>query len=198
MTLGYEAMRGLATQNSEDFINGIINAGYDPREVIENWIVDLNKPIVRNLSYCICKQRIKYIFTLYNPKNIEERLEIGSICAANFIKNIIKKKTGKSCEVCGLQHRNTKDNRCKTCRKLKKIKQIQQVQQQIKQIQQQEPIKCPNYDICQAMVNPPFKVCFKCNQKNMKEKKTNTCKCGIKIEPKYKECYKCKFTNSDN
>jgi len=182
---------------STAFENSIKRLGFDFDDVVNNWIYDPTKSKDDSkTTHCICGQRIKLLHVIQSPDK-KNRLIIGKDCAEKFMITYTKEYTGKRCDKCNEPHKNTKNNICSACRLVNSRPPSKLLEQIALGSVEIEPIKCPNYDICHAMVKHPFKVCYTCNKPNLKEK-TIQCQCGTKIESKYRKCFKCRFLTIEN
>ena len=120
-----------------------------------------NRILPEKVKNCVCSHAIKENCFITDGDRI---LILGNCCIKKFIP-----KKGRTCEVCGDTHKNTKTNRCKICN-LKRLKKCN---------------KCGNFhtnkyfdkcdtclvgfcNICDKTIKPCFKKCFKCNLETKK------------------------------
>jgi len=59
---------------------------------------------------CLCNHTIKYNCYIIDTQNLE-MLVVGNCCIKKFTKGKLR-----TCEMCGKNHKNRKDNICKDCR----------------------------------------------------------------------------------
>lgn len=83
---------------------------------------------------CLCEHWInencfiKYIGA--NPEGLNKILVIGNCCIKKYLP---KELQGKTCNRCGLPHRNRKDNFCKECRK-KRVEEAEQEKVELERV----------------------------------------------------------------
>ena len=92
-------------------------------KAIQEWVID-GVTEGKDDNYCICGQKIKYLFTIRNKINQNQIFPVGSSCVLkcdNLVESHheIKHKYQKPhlyCEKCGQRHKNRKPI-CNTCKK---------------------------------------------------------------------------------
>lgn len=110
---------------SKRFITGLKkrNINYDE---INNWyycggedgshlnyykLIHNNSELPEHQTHCICGHKIKHNYYIKN--NNDDIIVMGNSC----IKKFFNFQSMRSCEECGIRHRNRKDNKCNRCRK---------------------------------------------------------------------------------
>ena len=136
-----------------------------------------NRDIPADVTICICSHPI--VENCYITDGTD-MLILGKCCIKKFIP-----KSSRSCEKCGLAHKNRKNNRCNECRigicdncgiscdvKHKKC----------------HTCTYPNSGICNTCETPcDYKQCYSCTYPN-----SGICEsCDKKCDVKYKKCFKC-------
>lgn len=92
---------------------------------------------------CICKQTLKKENCFITDANKEGILIVGNCCIKMFMNN-----SGRTCELCGKSHRNSKFNRCNNCKKLPKY-----------------PYPKGTCWECNKKVRDAFTLCYHCHSK---------------------------------
>lgn len=110
---------------SQRFINGLKKYDLTMDDIQNDWTYmggdkgDHKKYFEKNYkseqlpqlsTTCICGHKIKNNCFITNGKTV---LIVGTACAKRFVK-----RQDRTCEKCGMEHRNKKNNICNKCRKL--------------------------------------------------------------------------------
>jgi len=135
---------------------------------------------------CLCEHPI--VENCYITKNfdIDTILILGNCCIKKFIDS-----SSRTCENCGVAHKNRKTNYCNDCKLTKK---------KCFQCKTATIPKSSKYCSDKCYEDYTFKKCSKCNKLCpylQKNNKCNSCcdgfciSCDKKIDPKYRKCYNC-------
>ena len=66
-----------------------------------------------HVQWCVCSHKIeKNAYICNEAGDYNSIIPIGSCCIRHFMKNGLR----RTCETCGVRHRNSSTNKCKDCR----------------------------------------------------------------------------------